>query len=140
MTSTVERSGIVSLSDERVTVRRLPSGSRVRKIGALWLLWLEHIQRCQTQGLQAVTDTCTRHRGLVTALEAAYPQWDCCDVHKALKAERERLLACVVRMGLHSQPAPHQSDEPLSAAWWLERGYRFNVRTTIVGTREPAVD
>jgi hypothetical protein len=137
MTSTIERSTPIELSSERARVRSLPNGSRLRLTGAVWLAWLEHIHRCQTDGLGAMTQRCTRHRGQVTALEAAYPQWDCCPVHKKLKAERRRLLDYVRDSGLH-QPAPHQSDEPLSAPWWLERGYRFDVRVPIIVDVKPS--
>lgn len=130
MTSTLERPARIELGAQRARVRALPSGSKPRLIGALWLAWLEHIRRCQKEGLAAATSKCTRHRGLIIALDAAFPQWDCCVTHRDLKAERQRLLDFAKR--LHTQPAPHQSDEPLSSAWWLERGYRFNVRTTIV--------
>lgn len=132
MTSTVERLGTISLSEEQSRVRTLPSGSRVRKIGALWLMWLRHIQRCQTEGITAAGPRCTRHQGLVTALDAAYPQWVCCDTHRALKEEREQILVCVQKMNLHGQSAPHQSDDLLSVAWWRDRNYRFDIRRQVI--------
>jgi hypothetical protein len=131
MTSTLERTGEISIGAERTAVRAIPSGTRMRLTGALWLAWLEHIQRCQTKGLEAVTDSCPRHKGQITALEAAYPQWNCCTTHRTLKAERQRLVDYVVSSGMH-RPAPHQSDDPFSPAWWRERNYKFDIRTPVV--------
>lgn len=115
--------GPISLAAERARVRQFSSGSRLRLIGSLWLMWLTHVYRCQTEGLAAATPNCINQKESITALERDYPKgWDCCETHKALKEEREQIAALAEE--LNKTAAPHQTTDTLSRGWWFRFGYR----------------
>lgn len=98
MTSTL---GIRSIAAYEAAAAKLSEGTPERNVADLQVAELLYLQRVQ-EAAQTISQACSRidwqKDGCVNP-DRPYLTWTCCDTHRALKVEKERLLKLAADLG-----------------------------------------
>jgi hypothetical protein len=92
---------VVSLSAERAFASELPQSSKERALADFTVDRLSHILACQQVRRDGTSAAChARDGNSDNRTDRKYPSWECCDVHKVLKAERATLQKWANELGI----------------------------------------
>lgn len=99
MTSTV---GIRSIAAYEAVAAELQEGTEERALADLRVEELHYLRRVQ-EAARTISAQCSQIDGIVNGVanpDRPYLSWKCCDTHRSLKVEKERLLKHAAEIGV----------------------------------------